>query len=58
MTTTVFPSVYPTISQIWTGRVLSGVAVLFLATDATMKVFRVPAAVEGRNSSDIRPAFW
>jgi len=50
MTTTVFPSVYQqqtTTAQIWTGRVLSGVAVLFLAMDATMKVLRVPAAVEG-----------
>jgi hypothetical protein len=32
---------------IWTGRVLSGIAVAFLALDAAMKVFSVPAAVEG-----------
>lgn len=32
---------------IWTGRILSGLAVLFLAFDAAMKLFRVPAAVEG-----------
>ena len=34
-------------AQIWTGRVLSGLAVLFLIMDATMKVLRVPVAVEG-----------
>ena len=34
-------------AQVWTGRVLSGVAVLFLLMDATMKVMRIPAAVEG-----------
>lgn len=32
---------------LWTGRILSGFAVLFLAFDAAMKVFAVPAAVEG-----------
>src|SRR5215208_6346213 len=31
----------------WAGRVISGVAVLFMAFDAVMKVFQVPAAVEG-----------
>jgi len=31
----------------WTGRVLSGVAVLFLALDAVMKLLVVPAAVQG-----------
>jgi hypothetical protein len=32
---------------IWTGRVLSGVAVLFLLFDAIVKLSRHPAAVEG-----------
>lgn len=32
---------------LWTGRILSGLAVLFLLFDATGKVLRVPAAVEG-----------
>jgi len=31
----------------WTGRILSSIAILFLIMDATMKVLRVPAAVEG-----------
>jgi hypothetical protein len=31
----------------WTGRILSGLAVAFLSLDAAMKVFAVPAAVEG-----------
>jgi hypothetical protein len=30
-----------------TGRILSGLAVAFLAMDATMKLFSVPAAVQG-----------
>ena len=48
MTTTTFPdTVEVTGAQVWTGRVLSGVAVLFLAMDATMKVLQVPAAIEG-----------
>src|SRR3954466_15294340 len=50
MTTTIFPDVndYPvTNAQVWTGRVLSGVAVLFLTMDAVMKVMQVPAAVKG-----------
>jgi hypothetical protein len=48
MTTTTFPNIVEvTGAQRWTGRVLSGVAVLFLAMDATMKVLQVPAAVEG-----------
>jgi DoxX-like family len=34
-------------AQVWIGRVLSGVAVLFLAMDATMKVLQLPVAVEG-----------
>ena len=32
---------------IWAGRILSGIAVLFLAFDAAMKILAVPAAVEG-----------
>ncbi len=37
----------PSRKAIWTGRVLSGVAVLFLAFDAVVKLLRLPAAVEG-----------
>ena len=33
--------------QIWTGRIVSGLAVVFLLFDATIKVLRIPAAVEG-----------
>jgi DoxX-like protein len=50
MTTTISPDVHDydaTAAQVWIGRVLSGVAVLFLAMDAAMKVLQVPAAVEG-----------
>lgn len=32
---------------IWTGRILSGVAVAFLAFDAVIKVLKLPPAVEG-----------
>jgi hypothetical protein len=32
---------------LWTGRILSGAAMLFLAFDATMKVLRIDAAVSG-----------
>ena len=32
---------------LWTGRVLSGLAVLFLAMDAVMKVLQVPVVIEG-----------
>jgi hypothetical protein len=35
---------------LWTGRVLSGIAVLFLAFDASMKLLRVPEAVQGTTS--------
>jgi hypothetical protein len=34
-------------AAVWTGRILSGIAVLFLAMDAAMKLFMIPAAVEG-----------
>jgi len=34
-------------ARVWTGRVLSAIAVLFLTMDATMKLLRVPAAVKG-----------
>jgi hypothetical protein len=48
MTTTLAPDVNePTTAQVWTGRVLSVVAVLFLAMDATMKVLQLPVAIEG-----------
>lgn len=36
-----------TTTQVWSGRVLSGLAVLFLLMDATIHVMRIPAAVEG-----------
>lgn len=32
---------------LWSGRILSGIAVLFLLLDATMKVLQVPQAVQG-----------
>ncbi|HEV2720231.1 MAG TPA: DoxX family protein [Thermoanaerobaculia bacterium] len=50
MTTTVFPNVAVTPAtgvQVWSGRVLSGVAVLFLTMDAMIKVLQLPVAVEG-----------
>ena len=34
-------------SQLWTGRILSTLAVLFLLFDAVLKVLRPPMAVEG-----------
>ena len=34
-------------ARLWTGRVLSGIAVVFLAMDATMKVLQVPVAIDG-----------
>ena len=37
----------PSRKAIWTGRVLSGLAALFLAFDAVMKLLQVPAAMEG-----------
>lgn len=33
--------------SLWTGRILSGLAVAFLTFDAGLKLFAVPAAVEG-----------
>ena len=33
--------------RVWTGRALSGFAILFLLFDAAMKLFTVPVAVEG-----------
>ena len=50
MTTTFFSDVQPsssTAAQVWTGRVLSGIGVLFLTMDAVMKVLQLPAAIEG-----------
>ena len=50
MTTTFFSGIHEqsaTTGQVWTGRVLSSIAVLFLAMDAMMKVMRIPAAVKG-----------
>src|SRR5262245_37625188 len=34
-------------SQVWTGRILSTLAVLFLLFDAVLKILRPPMAVEG-----------
>ena len=34
-------------TQIWTARILNGLAVAFLLFDAGMKLLRVPSAVEG-----------
>jgi hypothetical protein len=34
-------------TQVWTGRVLSGIAVLFLAFDTIVKILQLPVAVEG-----------
>lgn len=45
-TTSSNPIAAPTPLKLWTGRVLSGLAVLFLAFDAAMKVLQLPAAVE------------
>ena len=42
--------------QIWTGRVLSGLAVLFLAFDAALKVFEVPVAIEGTKQLGYQPS--
>lgn len=39
--------VSPSTKALWTGRILSGIALAFLAMDAVMKLLRVPAAVEG-----------
>jgi hypothetical protein len=33
--------------QVWVGRVITGLAVLFLLFDALMKLLRIPAAVDG-----------
>jgi hypothetical protein len=37
----------PARGALWTGRILSGLAVLFLAFDAAVKLLALPAAVEG-----------
>jgi hypothetical protein len=34
-------------SQVWAGRILTAIAVLFLTFDIAMKLFQVPQAVEG-----------
>ena len=50
MTTTFFSDLHEqsaTTASMWAGRVFSGIAVLFLAMDAVMKVMRIPAAVKG-----------
>jgi DoxX-like family len=37
----------PSMKALWAGRILSGLAVLFLLFDATIKVLELPVAVEG-----------
>lgn len=37
----------PSKGALWAGRVLSGLGVAFMAMDATMKILRLPVAVEG-----------
>jgi hypothetical protein len=37
----------PTLSRVWAGRIISGLAVLFLVFDCTLKVLRLPPAVAG-----------
>ena len=37
-------------AALWTGRVLSGLAVLFMLMDASMKLLQLPVAVEGTTS--------
>src|SRR6266581_3705169 len=41
------PVAGPSKKALWTGRILSGLAVLFLTFDATIKILQLPAAVEG-----------
>jgi hypothetical protein len=53
MTTTYFPAhaatprFFTERKQLWTGRILSAIPVLFLVMDATMKLLQVPMAVQG-----------
>jgi len=37
----------PSKAQVWTGRAISGLVILFLLFDSTIKLIRAPAAVEG-----------
>jgi len=58
MTTTSFGNVEEksaTNAQVWSGRVLSGIAVLFLTMDAAMKVLQLPVAVEGTQKVGYAP---
>ena len=41
------PETSPSKRALWTGRVLSGLGVLFLLFDASMKVLQLPPAVQG-----------
>jgi DoxX-like family len=45
---------------VWTGRVLSGIGVLFLIFDATLKLLQVPEAAEGSAALGWKPetVFW
>jgi hypothetical protein len=38
--------------KLWAGRIISGLCVLFLVVDATMKIFRATPSVEGTISLD------
>ena len=45
---------------LWAGRIISGIAVLFLTMDATLKVLQVPAAMEGTQNIGwpVEVVFW
>ncbi|MEA2696922.1 MAG: hypothetical protein QOI66_1193 [Myxococcales bacterium] len=47
MTTTTTNTTNQNSRRLWTGRVMSGIVVLFLLFDSIIKLLRVPAAVEG-----------
>jgi hypothetical protein len=47
---TATPAAPPSTKALWTGRVLSALAVLFMLMDASMKLLQLPAAVEGTTS--------
>ncbi len=44
---TAIPAAPPSKKALWTGRVLSALAVLFMLMDASMKLLQLPDAVKG-----------
>src|SRR5437879_13520726 len=42
---------HPSKKALWAGRILSDLAVLFLLSDAAMKVLQLPVAMQGTNQS-------